>query len=184
MENDENEILAKNNTNSSSSNNTSSSTKARPEMNSGSTQSDGTTNDGGMQGGPMSSDGAQGGPMTMDGEMPEMCDPESETECEMPEMPQDMMNGGFAGRGEMREMMMADSNVSSGTLHPGAYISMGGGAVIVGILISYVIISAGFTKKPGEAFRSLKRFLVFVGVSIVIAVLIGVLCYFVPVWVG
>lgn len=121
------------------------------------------------------------------GQPPEMnCDPTSE-ECEMPEgfdgeMPTDMQGGGFGGRGEMM-MQNAGGSTSEAILHPAAYLSIGAGGVVLGLLISYMCFSKFFHLKPGQAFSKLSKFIWFMVVALVITVGICLLGYFIPVWV-
>ncbi|MDO4526873.1 MAG: hypothetical protein Q4B87_02155 [Candidatus Saccharibacteria bacterium] len=111
---------------------------------------------------------------------PEMnCDANNEN-CEMPEMP--AMNGGFGGFGGGRGTMMMAQGTTDSILHPAAYLAIGGGGVILGILISYACFSKFFRLKPGQTFSSLAKFIWFVVVALLIAVGVGVLGYFIPVW--
>ena len=99
--------------------------------------------------------------------------------CEMPEMPSGMQ-GGFGGR---EEFMTQDASASSDSiLHPAAYLAIGGGSVVLGILISYACFSRFFHAKPGEAFSTVGKFIGFIAVALALAVGICVLGYFIPVW--
>lgn len=127
---------------------------------------------------PVNSDGTEATP-------PEINCDSSEENCEMPEPPEGFdgempteMQGGFAGRGEMMQQASSTSD-----LHPAAYLAIGGGSVILGILVSYVCFSKFFHLKPGQAFSSLGRFIGFIAVALVLAIGICVLGYFIPVWV-
>ena len=120
------------------------------------------------------------------GEMPEMnC--EDEENCEMPEPPEgfdeSQMRQGFGGMGTKGEMMQTQETSNGSSLHPAAYLAMGGGSVILAIIIAYACFSGFFRKRPGETFSSLKKFLLCMLVAAVIAVLLATLCYFIPVWV-
>ena len=120
------------------------------------------------------------------GEMPEMnC--EDEENCEMPEPPEgfdeSQMGQGFRGMGTRGEMMQTQETSNGSSLHPAAYLAMGGGSVILAIIIAYACFSRFFRKRPGETFSSLKKFLLCMLVTAVIAVLLATLCYFIPVWV-
>lgn len=123
------------------------------------------------------------------GTPPDMnCEEDSE-ECEVPELPEDfdgeipedIQGGGFGGgRGEF--MTQNTNSNSDAILHPAAYLAIGGGSVILGILISYVCFSRCFHLRPGETFASKTKFIWFVVVAIMLAVGISVLGYFIPVW--
>lgn len=105
-----------------------------------------------------------------------------EENCEPPEMP----SGDFMGKpdGDMgrREFMMQDFNNSDAILHPAAYLTIGGGSVIIGILISYAIFSKFFNLKPEKVFGVPTKITWFIIVSILIAAGLIALGYFVPIW--
>lgn len=124
---------------------------------------------------PTNSDGTE---MQM-GTPPDMNCEEGDETCEMPEMPTDMQ-GGFGGRGEF--MTQTTSTSSDSILHPAAYLAIGGGSVVLGILISYACFSRFFHAKPGETFSTLGKFIGFIAVALTLAVGISLLGYFIPVW--
>lgn len=123
------------------------------------------------------------------GAPPEMnCDPESDTNCEIPEppegfdgqMPEGMQSGGPGG---MREFTAQSISTNpDAILHPVAYLAIGGGSVIIGILISYICFSKFFHLKPGQTFASKGRFIWFVVVTLVLAVGLCALGFFIPKW--
>ncbi|MBQ3296464.1 hypothetical protein IJG95_02025 [Candidatus Saccharibacteria bacterium] len=132
---------------------------------------------------PTNSDGTE---MQM-GTPPDMNCEEGDETCEMPEMPEGMdgemptgMQGGFGGRGEF--MTQTTSTSSDSILHPAAYLAIGGGSVVLGILISYACFSRLFHAKPGETFSTLGKFIGFIAVALTLAVGISLLGYFIPVW--
>ena len=124
------------------------------------------------------------------GTPPEMnceTDESGETNCEPPALPEgeegqmpSEMGGGF--RGGFMEQQVATS--SEAVWHPAAYLAMGGGSVVLGLVISYACFSKFFHLRPGQTFSSRGKFLAFVGVAVAIAVGLCVLGYFIPVWVG
>ena len=121
------------------------------------------------------------------GTPPEMeCD--DEESCEMPEMPEDF-DGEMPEMGEMGDFMKGmftqeDASATSSDLHPAAYLSIGAGSVIFGILISYMCFSMFFRKRPGETFSTLSKFVWFIVVALILAAGISVLGYFIPVWIN
>ena len=132
---------------------------------------------------------AEGNEIEM-GTPPEMnCDSDSEN-CEMPEppegfdgeMPSDMQSGGFGGRGEF--MTQSTNTNPDAILHPVAYLSIGAGSVVLGILISYMCFSKFFHLKPGQTFKSGARFVWFIVVALVLACGICTLGFFIPKWVS
>lgn len=112
---------------------------------------------------------------------PEMNCADGET-CEMPEMPAGGTNGEFGGFGGGRGEMMTVQGTTDSILHPAAYLAIGGGGVLLGLLISYACFSKFFHLKPGQTFSSLSKFVWFIVVALLIAVGIGALGYFIPVW--
>ena len=96
---------------------------------------------------------AEGNEIEM-GTPPEMnCDSDSEN-CEMPEPPEGFdgempsdTQGGFGGRGEF---IAQSSGNPDAILHPVAYLSIGAGSIILGILVSYMCFSKFFHLKPGR----------------------------------
>ncbi|MBQ6410170.1 hypothetical protein IJI18_02880 [Candidatus Saccharibacteria bacterium] len=135
---------------------------------------------------PTNSDGSE---MQM-GTPPEMnCDSDSEN-CEMPEppegfdgeMPSDMQGGEPGSRGEFTTLG-TNSNPDA-ILHPVAYLSIGAGSMILGILISYMCFSKFFHLKPGQTFASRGKFIWFIVVALVLTVGICTLGFFIPKWVS
>lgn len=130
---------------------------------------------------PTNSDGTE----TQMGTPPEMNCDENNENCEMPEppegftgeMPADLQSGGFRGG----ELTTQNTN-SDAILHPAAYLGIGAGSVIIGILISYACFSKFFHLKPGQTFNKLSKFIWFIVVAVVIASIICLLGYFIPVW--
>lgn len=125
-------------------------------------------------------------------ETPEICDPETDENCTAPEgMEAGMMGGpGTGGQGGMggqmggfKGQMGTMQGAGNSTWHPAAYLGMGAGSVILGLVISYACFSKFFRARPGETFKSLGRFLGFIGAASGIALGLGVLCYFIPTWI-
>lgn len=119
------------------------------------------------------------------GTPPEMnCD--DEENCEVPEMPEgmdgemptDMQGGGMRGDFTVQDA----SSTADATLHPAAYLGIGAGSVVLGILISYACFSKFFHLKPGQTFSTLSKFIWFIVVALVLAFGICTLGYFIPVW--
>lgn len=135
-----------------------------------------------------SSDGGPNRP-ALPGEMNCTEDEDGETNCEMPEppegfdgqMPGNMGPGGMMGGRFPGETVQASSD---SILHPVGYLTLGAGSVILALVISYVIFSHCFKKRPGKAFSSLQKFLYFILVALVIAAGLIALSYFVPIWVS
>lgn len=122
-------------------------------------------------------------PEEFDGEMPEMCDP-SDDDCEMPELPEGeagMMGGmgGFGGGEFTTQPGYADET----TLHPVAYLAMGGCSVILSIVIVYAYFSKCFHLKPGQTFNTAAKFIWACVAALVLAAGLITLCYFIPIWI-
>jgi hypothetical protein len=113
-------------------------------------------------------------------------DESGQTNCTPPEKPDGKEPSMVDTRPDESDGIMTigelDPRHNDGSLHPVAYLAIGAFSIILGTIVSYVIFSRFFHRRPYETFSSKGKFFGFIGVAVAIAALVIVLAYFMPIW--